>query len=137
MKKKNPSENLIMRDDLILMCFKKVREGIWDNTVRLDIGCGINTREGYLGIDKDENCNPDIICDFGKNTLPMFGSTVDTIYTSHFLEHLTQDLYVDTMNEFYRVLVPNGTVEIIVPYFRTKVAVQDPTHRMQFCEDSF
>ena len=105
--------------------------------VKLDIGCGLKKREGYLGLDKDTVCNPDILHDLESGTIPIEDGAVDYIYTSHTLEHLRRDTYLKVINEFWRILSTGGIIEIIVPYFRTKVAVQDPGHHMQFCEDSF
>jgi len=109
----------------------------WDGKIRLDVGCGKTCRKGYIGLDKDETLKVDIVHDLENAPIPIEEGVVDEIYTSHTLEHLSGLGYMHVMNEFWRILKVGGEVKIIVPYFRTKVAVQDPTHRMQFDVDSF
>jgi SAM-dependent methyltransferase len=120
-----------------MMCHEVPSGETWDNKVRIDVGCGLKKRPGYIGLDKDEICKPDIIHNIEYGAIPIEDSVVDIIYTSHTLEHLEPAGYINAMNQFWRILRTGGTIEIVVPYFRTKVAVQDPGHRMQFCEDSF
>jgi len=109
----------------------------WDGKIRLDIGCGKNCKADHIGVDMDETLKVDIVHNLENAPLPIPDLAIDEIYTSHFLEHLSGMSYMHVVNEFWRVLVVGGKVTIIVPYFRTKVAVQDPTHRMQFDVDSF
>jgi hypothetical protein len=109
----------------------------WDGKIRLDVGCGKNCSKGYIGVDMDETLKVDIVHNIENSPMPIEDGVVDEIYTSHTLEHLSGLGYMHVMNEFWRILKVGGEVKIIVPYFRTKVAVQDPTHRMQFDVDSF
>lgn len=50
------------------------------------------------------------------------------------LEHLVDIIKV--MEEIHRILKPSGKVEIIVPYYRSKNAFTDPTHKHFFTEKS-
>lgn len=109
----------------------------WDGKIRLDVGCGKNCSKGYIGVDMDDTLKVDIVHNLENSPMPIEDGVVDEIYTSHTLEHLSGLGYMHAMNEFWRILKVGGEVKIIVPYFRTKVAVQDPTHRMQFDVDSF
>jgi len=109
----------------------------WDGKIRLDVGCGKNCSKGYIGVDMDDTLKVDIVHNLENAPMPIEAGVIDEIYTSHTLEHLSGLGYMHAMNEFWRVLKIGGKVRIIVPYFRTKVAVQDPTHRMQFDVDSF
>jgi len=109
----------------------------WDGKIRLDVGCGKNCSKGYIGVDMDDTLKVDIVHNLENAPMPIEDGVIDEIYTSHTLEHLSGLGYMHAMNEFWRILKVSGEVKIIVPYFRTKVAVQDPTHRMQFDVDSF
>ena len=82
--------------------------------IKLDIGCGKNKREGYIGIDKiayeGVDCHWDV--EWG---LPFGDNSIEAIYASHFLEHTQHFIFI--MEEFYRVLKPNGIAEIKVPHW--------------------
>jgi len=55
----------------------------------LDIGCGQKKIEGAIGIDFSPYSVADIVLDLNKEKLPFEDSSVDFIYTSHALEHLS------------------------------------------------
>lgn len=95
--------------------------------VKVDIGCGKTTQEGWVGIDA---------IDFGqkhvhdvRNGLPFKNASVDEIRSSHFVEHLTGEERVPFFNEVYRVLKVGATAQIIVPHWSHACAYGDPTHQ--------
>jgi len=45
----------------------------------------------------------------------------------HVLEHL--DDVVKVIEECYRILKPKGILDIYVPYYKSKKAFRDPTHK--------
>lgn len=47
--------------------------------------------------------------------LPFDNETVDYIFTSHFIEHLYKNDAINLLENFYRVLKPNGKVRISIP----------------------
>lgn len=102
---------------------------------KIDLGCGNNKGEGYIGVDKYPYHCVDVVRDIDLHGLPFDDSSVDEVYTSHFLEHC-QDL-VFVMNEIHRVLRPGGRVTIIVPNIKHPGAFRDPTHVRFFNEESF
>jgi predicted SAM-dependent methyltransferase len=55
-------------------------------------------------------------------TLPLKDSSVDTIYTSHMVEHLSQDRAIIFLKESMRVLKVGGVLRIAVPDL--KIAVE-------------
>lgn len=85
-------------------------------TIRLDIGCGYNKKEGFIGIDKNPNCKPDIEMDITTKCLPYERNTVDEIYCDNLLEHLTEQEIEFVMQEFHRVIKQEGEITIRVPY---------------------
>ncbi len=50
--------------------------------------------------------------------LPFEDNTVDLIYSSHVLEYFDRAEVVDVLNEWKRVLKPNGVLRLAVPDFR-------------------
>jgi len=102
---------------------------------KIDIGCGLNKRQGFIGIDKSSDVNADYVLDIEREKLPFDDSSVDEIYCGHLVEHLHN--LVPFMNECYRVLKDCGTITILAPYYTSIQATQDPTHVRFISENTF
>jgi SAM-dependent methyltransferase len=50
-----------------------------------------------------------------KKKLPHADGSIDYVYTSHFLEHLSRDDAGKLIREAFRVLKPGGLVRVVVP----------------------
>ena len=103
--------------------------------LNLDIGCGPNKRDGFNGMDKREYPDIDIVHDIEDIPWPIESESVYAINASHVLEHMKPWNIIDIMNECWRVLEPEGAIDIKVPYgiaFDT-----DPTHSLRFNLSSF
>lgn len=108
--------------------------------VRLDLGCGKGTPEGWIGIDS---------IDFGQAVLwdlretpwqfrrdphdmvlqQLADSSVDEVRSSHFVEHLTGTERISFFNELYRVMKNGATALIVTPNWSHSCAYGDPTHQ--------
>lgn len=96
--------------------------------VRLDIGCGRNKQEGFIGMDKREVKGVDIVHDLEIFPWPIPDESCITVVASHFVEHLKPWLMLDFMDEVWRVLLPGSDFAIAVPYAGSRGYWQDPTH---------
>jgi predicted SAM-dependent methyltransferase len=83
-------------------------------TVRVDIGCGDKKQEGYIGIDIVD-CGQDIVWDV-RDGIPLPDNSVDLLWTSHFIEHLSDEESEDFLIEVYRVLKPEGKTIHCLPH---------------------
>ncbi len=86
----------------------------------LDVGCGPSKKEGFIGIDMYPQENVDFVIDLEKEKIPLPDESVDVIYTSHFLEHLTDPGRM--IVEFDRLLKDGGKLEVIVPHYTNPYA---------------
>lgn len=100
----------------------------------LDLGCGSKKRPGAIGVDFNPASGADVIHDLDVFPYPFETSTADEIYLDNVLEHLAD--VVATLEEIYRIGKPGCLVRIDVPYFRSRWAAVDPTHRHAFAVDS-
>jgi SAM-dependent methyltransferase len=100
----------------------------------LDLGCGSRKREGAVGIDVSESSSADVIHDLNEFPYPFETSSAEQIYMDNVLEHL--DNVIATLEEVHRLGQPGCRVRIDVPYFRSKWAAIDPTHRHFFTPES-
>ena len=97
--------------------------------MKLDLGCGLRKRAGFLGVDASPDCGADFVHDLRQRPWPFDDASVDEVYCSHFLEHLDGPERMDFMDELYRVMKPGAKALFITPYWTGVGAVQDPTHK--------
>jgi len=62
--------------------------------IRLNLGSGLNKREGYLNVDKYDYGAPDILMDLERTPWKFDDNTVCEIVLNHTLEHLGRDTEV-------------------------------------------
>ena len=82
---------------------------------RLNLGCGLDIKEGYINLDKMEAKGVDVVWDLDKFPYPFKDNTFDEIIAFHILEHLFD--YGKAMWELNRILKPNGKLHLKVPHF--------------------
>ena len=99
-----------------------------DQPLRLDIGCGKNKREGFVGVDQYKMDGVDIVHDM-REPWPWQDDSVEEVHCSHFLEHLTGKERVHFMNELHRVLKQGAKASIIAPHWCSNRAYGDFTHQ--------
>jgi SAM-dependent methyltransferase len=98
--------------------------------IRLDIGGGNNPNPGFVNIDILPLPKVDIVWDLEKTPWPIDSESVLTATASHVLEHINphKGVFIDVMNEIWRVLKPNGQFAFVVPHAASHGYAQDPTH---------
>ena len=125
------------------------------SSVKLDLGCGQNPKEGFEGVD--------LYGDKAKHRVNLFtfpwpfkSNSVDEIHASHFLEHmparevedcatsrgaddkyLGADMLFAFMDECWRILKMDAWMNVVVPSGRSSRAFWDPTHRRFFMQETF
>jgi len=97
--------------------------------LKLDFGCGPHKREGFQGVDATQFVGVDYVVDLTKTPWPWPDGSVAEAHASHFVEHLTAAQRMGFCNELYRVLVPGGSCQVIVPHGASCRAYGDPTHQ--------
>ena len=101
----------------------------------LDLGCGKKKSLGAVGVDINPNSDADIIHNLNVFPYPFENSSVEYCVLDNSLEHF--DNTIKVMEEIYRILKLESTCKITVPYFRSRYAYIDPTHKNFFTIDSF
>jgi len=87
-------------------------------SIKLNIGCGTDYREGYINIDGSSTLGKvDKVVDIGGESLLVhFGEgTINYILANDIVEHLFRWEAVRLLKDFYSLLVFGGSVEIRVP----------------------
>ena len=103
--------------------------------LKLNLGCGPDKKEGYIGVDKVKLPTVDVVHDLNVYPYPFKDNSVDEIYCSHILEHL--DDFIKTMEELWRICKPDALIIIKAPYYKHHLSYGDPTHKHFFTEHAF
>ena len=115
--------------------FPEVTDPVLDLNRRLNIGCGRDTKEGWINLDMMPGPGVDIVATLGVDTIPLPDNSIDQIYASHVLEHIPNALAA--MEELWRVAKNGAMIVIKVPYGSNDVAWEDPTHVRPYFKGSF
>lgn len=83
--------------------------------VRLNLGSGIDKKEGWIDVDANPEFAPDVCADAVAHVASLDDSSVDEIYAGHFVEHLDRDVAERFLAACRRVLKPQGRIGVVVP----------------------
>lgn len=84
-------------------------------SIKLDLGCGVQKREGFIGVDINPNSDADVICDLEIAPYPFDDDSISEINSDHCIEHLADlDLF---LQEIHRICKLNAQVRIVFPHF--------------------
>ena len=97
--------------------------------MKIDLGCGKNKREGFVGVDQYQMDGVDVVLDIGNAVWPWADGEVEEIHASHFMEHMTAQQRINVVNEAYRVLQDGGKFTVITPHWCSNRAYGDMTHQ--------
>lgn len=102
---------------------------------RLNLGCGNDRREGYIGVDLFDGPQVDQIHDLDRGPWPWLDSSVHHILARHVFEHVQDPVLF--MAECWRVLRPGHSLDVVTPHWKSRDAYTDPTHRRFPTEHTF
>jgi SAM-dependent methyltransferase len=94
----------------------------------LDVGCGKNRLERYIGMDRRDIPEADIVHDLEIFPYPLPDDCCTLIVANQIIEHIKPWLTIDFMNELWRIMKVDGKLIINTPYGGSPAYWQDPTH---------
>lgn len=97
--------------------------------IKLNLGAGKSKIEGYINIDVNPSCKPDIVCNFISKQLPYRDNTVTEIVLFHTIEHIYKRFHKRILVECWRVLKPGGRIIISYPEFLKCVNCWKKNHK--------
>lgn len=86
---------------------------------KVNLGCAYTKLDGFINVDFNPQCEPDILHDLRKG-LPFDNKSVDEIRADDFMEHVPD--FVSLMNEIGRVLKPHGLLKARFPLYTNEGA---------------
>src|SRR4051812_43002914 len=93
--------------------------------MKVYLGCGKVRIDGWVHVDRIPGV--DVVCDIA-NGLPFQDSSVESVLTVDFLEHVPPERAVFVVNEIWRVLIPGGQMEHYVPNAGSRNDFGSPSH---------
>ena len=93
----------------------KLRAAVNKNEiVKIHFGSGAHRLNGWINVDLNFRCHPDVILDVGK-CIPVPDASVDHIFSEDLIEHLEYKDDKFFIQECYRILKPGGIMRILTP----------------------
>lgn len=102
--------------------------------LKINLGCGLKYLPGYVNCDVLTHIKADKYFDLNRPPYPFEAGSAQEIFMDNVLEHL--DNIPEVIEELHRILQAGGRLRILVPYGKTDWALQDPTHKHYFTENS-
>ena len=104
--------------------------------MKLYLGCGNKSLDGYLQVDIAESTNVDVVHDLNQFPWPWGDESVDIVVAEDVVEHLNVNV-IQFCDEAWRVLKPGAELFIRKPHHKSESSWIDPTHRWHLDERSF
>lgn len=98
--------------------------------MKINLGCGTRKLPGWVNLDHDPACHPDVLHDLEEVPWPIPDDAANAVELHHVLEHLggTTGAFRAIMRELYRICRDGAAVTISVPHPRHDNFIGDPTH---------
>lgn len=103
--------------------------------MRVNLGCGSNRRNGWIGVDRVQTPAADIVHDLDQGPWPFETGSMEKAYAKDVFEHVNDPILF--MTESHRILQEGGELYIRVPHYKHRDAYTDPTHKRFLTEYSF
>jgi cyclopropane fatty-acyl-phospholipid synthase-like methyltransferase len=97
--------------------------------IKLHLGCGYVRKEGYINVDMDSRCKPDVAVNLANQVWPWPDNSVTEVVAHHLFEHLGDPDFFKFLAELYRVCADGALVFVVVPHHNHDCFKNDPTHR--------
>jgi ubiquinone/menaquinone biosynthesis C-methylase UbiE len=103
--------------------------------IKLNIACGQQKIDGWVGIDKVKTDATDVVHDLEAYPWPLPDDYADEVQIIHFIEHV-KDLPA-FMDELCRIMKQGAKALVVCPYYSSMRSMQDPFHIRPISEASF
>ncbi|MFB0523992.1 MAG: methyltransferase domain-containing protein [Phycisphaerae bacterium] len=115
-------------ESVIKIDLEKIIDG--PEPVIVELGCGLQKKEGRIGIDVIDLPNVDIVADIEQGLPFLPDDSVDQIHCRSVFEHIEN--FESLMREIVRVLKKEGKAYVFVPHFSNPYCYSDYTHKRPF-----
>jgi len=107
----------------------------WKEKVKLNLGSGLDIREGYINVDLDKRNGADVEHNLERFPYPFKSNSVDYVLMDNSLEHLEDTIAV--MKELHRICKDKAIIDIYVPHYSGCMAFSHLTYKRFFGSGTF
>lgn len=103
---------------------------------KLNLGCGDDYQQGFINVDIG-NCVKDVEHNLEVFPYPFADNQFDEILMNHSIEHISRENFPHLVQELHRISSPICKIYIAAPYYMSRNAYTDFTHKNFMTEESF
>jgi predicted SAM-dependent methyltransferase len=83
--------------------------------LKINFGSGTFPLPGWVNVDADPDCNPDVLADLSSFPLPFPDACAQYLHSEDFFDQLNVDQAYDFLHECHRILAPGGVMRLLTP----------------------
>lgn len=83
--------------------------------LKINFGSGTFPLPGWVNVDADPDCNPDVLADLSRFPLPFPDACAQYLHSEDFFDQLNVDQAYDFLHECHRILAPGGVMRLLTP----------------------
>jgi SAM-dependent methyltransferase len=99
--------------------------------IKINLGCGMDYREGWVNVDFNKEVKADVYADFTKK-LPFKNNYADVVLLDNVIEHIPQERYFAFLEEIHRICKNGAKIYIYAPHYSGMYALKHPAHYKYF-----
>lgn len=103
--------------------------------LKINIGCGTHPQAGFVNCDYKQHSSVDVVFDCERDRWPFDDNSAIQVVSFHTLEHITN--WRHFFSEMWRILMPNGSFSLQVPYGASAQGMSEPGHLKYWMPTSF
>lgn len=102
---------------------------------KLNLGCGLDYKEGWINVDTRKNIKTDMRFDLNKTPYPIKKNTIDLVYMRNVIEHLDNPIKV--LKELCRICKNGAIIKVYTNHSNSYAYISGIEHKGQFNEHTF
>jgi predicted SAM-dependent methyltransferase len=83
--------------------------------LKINFGSGTYPLPGWVNVDADPECQPDVVADLSRFPLPFPDGCAQYLHSEDFFDQLPLEQACEFLRECHRILAPGGVMRLLTP----------------------